>query len=268
MAIARKLSFVGLALMGVVAGVSAAEAVTYKFYGGVSPPSAAYTGPYSEPGTIYAATAGDPTLCPTPAGSCPGTDLLTDPMVFGSPFPGSPGVTATAPGDLVVVWNDLAPNYGGLGVGALSQGSDADQIEGGDILTLTFDFAVTLTGVATLFDGPHTPFGAGFPDVQSVSDAADASPSVIAFMLSVDGGAYAPVLFNTANMVGGLSIDGTIFSFMQAENSPSFYVSALAIAPPGVPPPPVPIPAAFPLFASALAGLGLWGRRRRPASAG
>jgi hypothetical protein len=74
------------------------------------------------------------------------------------------------------VWDDLSPLYGGLGVGFTSEGSDADQIAGADVLTLTFPTPVILMGVGTLFDHNHTAFGTGFPDGAAVAAADLLSP--------------------------------------------------------------------------------------------
>jgi hypothetical protein len=87
----------------------------------------------------------------------PGADVVTSPLNFTSTLV---AVTATSAGTATAVWGDFTPNFGGLG---LDTGTGDDQIEGGGILRLHFASAVTLTGVATLFDPAHAPFGSGNP---------------------------------------------------------------------------------------------------------
>lgn len=228
-----------------------AGAVTYaKFYNG----STSYSGPFSGTGTVYDATKSLTTDCPGGAGSCPG-DVIGDPLTFSV----GPGITATSPTSSV--WDDLTPDYGGLGVGPGSP-SDADQIASaaGDVLTLTFDSEVRLTGVGTLFASGHTPFGAGFASPSDVSGA-----SGIVFSLTVDGTAHS-VSFDDANNMA-LLLTGTIFEFSALSDNPDFYVSALSF---DNPPPvgQVPIPGALPLFAGGLGALGLLGWRRTRRHAG
>jgi hypothetical protein len=245
---------------------SPAGAVTYaKFYTGGD----GYTGPYNSSGTVYEATKGLSTNCPS-VGSCPSSDVLADPMLFTSL-----GITATAPGSVTVngtiyqkrVWDDLAPPFGGLGAGRTQEGSGADQIEGSDELVLAFSSSVKLTGVGTLFAGAHTPFGSGYPTVSSVSTAAATIQFQMAVCVLGICSSYSPFSFALANAIG-LSLTGDTFKFMQLTGNPSFYVSALAYevcGPPGAAcaPPQVPIPGALPLFATGLIGLAWLGRRRK-----
>ena len=142
---------------------------TYTFYTG----GAGYTGPYSTPDTmLYDATKGYPTDCPTANPGCgaddiyAGTDPGTDPLVFsGLMVYGLPDSPSTR-----YVWDDLAPPYGGLGVGkGQDPDSETDQIAGYDVLELVFATPVTLTSVATLFASAHTGFGPGFPDESAVT---------------------------------------------------------------------------------------------------
>jgi hypothetical protein len=240
-----------LAFASLVAFAAPADAVTFaKFYSG----GVGYTGPFSGPGTVYDATKGLVTDCPT--GGCPGGDVVGDPLAF----PGL-GITGTAsPGS---VWDDLSPNFGGLGVGT-GDPSDTDQIAGSDVLTLAFSSTVNLSGIGTLFATAHTPFGTGF---ETVTDVAAAVGS-IAFEVSVNGGAFASVAFALANSMG-LDLEGSTFAFRQLSGNPQFYISALAYevcGPVGAPcaeePPPIPIPGALPLFLTGLGLVGLLARRR------
>ena len=242
---------IGLAAILVLAGAfgSPAGAVSLyaKFYTGTT----GYGGPFSGAGTVYDNTKSLSTNCPT-TGSC-SSDNVASSLVFSGP-----GITATAN----KVWDDLSPNFGGLGVGSGSP-SDTDQIAGSDVLNIAFNTSVTLTGVGTLFASAHEDFGPGFSTVSAV-----ASASNIAFLLSVDGGAFNPIDFGLANSMS-LALIGTTFAFEQAQGSPSYYVSALSYAtcggPTGCAPPPstTPLPATLPLFATGLGGLGLFGWRRK-----
>jgi hypothetical protein len=125
-------------------------------------------------------------------------------------------------------------------------GSDGDDnINGSNVLTLTFATPVTLKGVATLFDPGHSPFGSG-------------NPLTGDFLLSVNGGTFNMVTFATANDEG-LNLYGTSFAFEEDSSSTgdvTFYVSALEYQN-------TPIPAALPLFASGLGVIGLLLRRRK-----
>lgn len=261
-----RLSFlfvVGLA--AVLASPAGAATIYAKFYKGGS----GYTGPFNGAGTVYDATKGLATDCPTTPSGCGSGDRLADPMIFGGK-----GITATAGPDSRYVnnmpWNDLSPNFGGLGVGTGSP-SDSDQIALTDVLTLTFSTQIELTGVATLFDAGHTPFGTGFPDGNAVKTANQANP--LTFLLSVDtidGGAFHAYTFNAANMMQ-LTLTGTVFKFMQnAGQNPEYYVSAVSYITcgpngAGCAPPPgqTPIPGALPLFSGGVGLIGLLGWRRK-----
>jgi hypothetical protein len=243
-----------LALMAFGAPARAMTTYYAKFYNG----GAGYSGPFSGVGSIYDHTKSFSTTCPA-VGTCLQDNIAT-PLAFG----GTVGITATAGGGLHnKVWDDLSPNFGGLGVGTGSR-NDTDQIAGRDVLSLAFNSTVTLTGVGTLFASGHEPFGSGFDDPSDIDGS-------IAFLLKVDGGNYNPVTFALANSAL-LSLTGKTFSFMQKEDSPEFYVSALSYqtscggpgqgcALPGT----TPLPASLPLFATALGALALlgFGRKRR-----
>jgi hypothetical protein len=222
---------------------SPASATTFiKFYNGTGSPTAP-TGPFTGAGTVYNDTKSLSTNCPVGSGPPCGSDVLSTTMTF----QGASAAGLTASVNNYKVWDDLAPNYGGLGVGTGTSGSDTDdQINGSNILTLTFINKITLVGVATLFDTNHTPFGG--------------SPATDSFLLSIDGGGFFAVTFANANNEL-LNYTGNVFAFEQKSGNADFYVSALAYNA-------TPIPAALPLFATGLGTLGLVGwRRKRKAAA-
>ena len=199
-------------------------------------------------------TEGLTTLCPSGHAGCGSGDVIADPLSFS-------GLTVTSPSGTSGVnapWDDTVPNFGGIGVSddSAAGGTGDDQITDSEILALTFDSPTTLTGVGTLFDNGHATFGANFADAAAVQAVA----SSIVFQMMVSGpgcvgtcDTWFNVLFQDANNMA-LNLTGTTFSFMQAAQNPEFYVSAVTT---------VPVPAALPLFASGLAGLGWLSRRRR-----
>jgi hypothetical protein len=204
-----------------------AKADSIKFFTGTT----GYTGPFNGAGTVYNAIQNNTTACPG-GGSCGATDVISTPQSFTSV--GGQGLTATA---VTAVWNDLTPPFGGLGV----QGSPtdtSDQIDPGELLTIHFSVPVTLTGVATLFDPNHTPFGSG-------------SPLTGSFLLN-----GVATTFASANMAMLLLGPLTDFTFGAIAGQPTYYVSGLIFNP-------VPIPGAAWLFASGIAGIAALTRRRR-----
>jgi hypothetical protein len=221
-----------------------ADSVAVFYTGGTG-----YTGPFSGPGTVYAATSGSPINCPTQAG-CPGADVVQPTLNFTST---SVAITATPAGaGTPNVWGDFTPNFGGLG---LDTGNGDDQIEGTGILRLHFASAVTLTGVATLFDDAHTPFGSGNPLTGS-------------FLFCAGNSACTPgthVTFseaNSANGTLGTPSTGTDFAFAELNGTGGnveYYVSGLTYNR-------VPGPiagAGLPGLVTACGGLLVLARRRR-----
>jgi hypothetical protein len=234
---------------------SSADATTYvKFYtdAGNTHGYGNAGDAFSGVGTLYynmttpgsGATA-TPTTCPT-AGSC-SADNFTSPQIFN--LAGGLHLTVTANTGMSV-WNDLTPNFGGIGVGTGSSGADTnDQINGTNVLTLTFSSSVHLTGVATLFDGAHTPFGNGSPT------------SLTTGFFLLNGSATS---FSSAN-TNSLDLIGSVFTFAEdGVNDPQFYVSGLAYDTTGTGNSgTTPLPAALPLFAGGLGVMGLFARRRK-----
>ena len=151
----------------------------------------------------------------------------------------------------------MTPAFGGLGLQTASgpAGTGDDQIEGSGVLNLHFASAVTLTGVATLFDFPHDDFGSGNPLTGS-------------FLFCAGNSACTPgtqVTFseaNSANGTLGTPSTGTDFAFAELNGTGGnveFYVSALTYNP--VPGPIV--GAGLPGLIAACGGLLALVRRRR-----
>ena len=205
-----------------------ANADSIKFFSGTT----GYTGPFSGAGTVYQAIQNNATACPGGGSGCAGgPDIVSTPQNF------SGGITASA---VTAVYNDLQPNFAGLGVQSSITG-DTDQIDVGETLTIHFNSVVTLLGVATLFDANHVPFGPGFPDNSNITGANT-------FLLN-----GVITTFNAANMLL-LSITGQDFTFQARAGQPSFYVGGLITTP---------IPGAVWLFGSGIAGIAALTRRRR-----
>ena len=229
------------ALLLTVGGASANE---LKFFSGTS----GYTGDFSGTGTVYNTINGDPLTCA--GNTCltgnPPPDKIGTPQTYGL---GSSGLTATATTGGVSnnVWDDTSPAFGGIGVGLSEASGQNDNIDGTDILTLTFNQSVELTGIATLFDPAHGTFDNGNPLTGS-------------FLLN---GHEVSFLAANTELLGALSFTtGTTFTFaVDGTLNPSFYVSGLTFLP-GASVTPTPLPGAVGLFASGLVGLIGLGRRR------
>jgi hypothetical protein len=249
----RTLLTASLLTAGLALTPSLASATTYlKFYEG----GTGYTSAFGGAGTIYDATKGLTTLCPTSAPGCGAADVLGQPLTFNT---GAVGGTLTTSATVGLpgatgrqVWDDLVPNYGGLGVNSIGAVGNSDNIEGAEVLKLSFANTVTLTGIGTLFDPGHAGFGSNFATAASVTAAA----STIDFQLSLDGINWTDISFLTAN-TNGLSFTGNNFYVRQdvtGAADPSFYVGALAITA-------VPEPASWAMFLVGFGGIGFMMRR-------
>jgi hypothetical protein len=239
------LATTALAALALAAPVSADAATVLKFFSGGS----GYTGAFSGSNTVYNSIVTIP-VTQTCANNAVCGSLANDPISASQTYgAGTSGLTATANG--LNVWDDISPNFGGLGVGTgETTGTDTnDNIDGSNLLTLTFNTRVTLTGIATLFDSAHGDFGGGNPLTGS-------------FLLGVDGGAAVSTSFASANLAL-LSLTGTVFTF--AENgtgNPTFYVSGVSFNS-GQSLTPTPLPGALAMFGGGLLGLGALLRRKR-----
>jgi hypothetical protein len=270
-----RLALAGGFIVAIASIASPASADSVRFWLGDS----GYGGVFNGAGTVYNDLKANATNCANTDAACtdPGHTALYPDDSGAADFTGtsltftSSGRTITATTDTTFannkVWDDMQPHYAGLGVGSgtdctsnCGAGNDGnDQINGSNILKLNFDTKVTLTGVATLFDSGHTPFGNNVPTNNT---------STAKFKISLnDGVSWIEVLFTDANLknLGAYDLDSTDFWFMEdGDSNPQFYVSALewstdTINLLGN----TPLPAALPLFASGLGALGLLGLRRK-----
>ena len=231
-----------LASFGSPAG---ADSVAVFFTGGGG---YALTNPFSGPGTVYAAISASPVNCPNPVAGCPGADVEAATLNYTS----TPvAITATSSGAVDVI-ADYQPAFGGMG---LNTGNGDDQIEGTGILRLHFASAVTLTGVATLFDPGHAPFGNGDPLTGSFLFCAGNSACTPTTQVSFSAA-------NSADGTLGTASTGTDFAFAQligTGGNVEYYVSGLTwTAVPG----PI-VGAGLPGLIAACGGLLALARRRR-----
>lgn len=222
-----------LAVGSFVAIGSSAGADTLRFYTNTG----TYTGQWN---TSAAFTDVNPA-----AKSCPTVGTCTSDNIQATEFFTSAGgvsVTASVNGNNGV-WGDYAPSFGGLGVSSSkTSASGDDQIDAGQILTLSFSTSINLLGVLTLFDSAHSPFNGNV-----------ATGNIVINGIIVS-------LSNANNeTLGGLFSNVTSLAFSIGANSgvdPEYYVSGLVFSA-------TPIPAALPLFATGVGALGLLGWRRK-----
>jgi hypothetical protein len=217
-----------------------------------------YTGLFSGANTVYHA-AEFPTSTPKAncTGSCNGVsgDIIQTSITFNT----TDQITATT--NATNVWLDQTPNFAGIGLQTASgsPGTGDDQIEGAGVLHFHFATAVILTGVATLFDPGHAPFGSGFSTNQSILGAEH-------FSFCAANGSCSPSTLETftfANTFGDAfnTTPDTDFFFKSSDNV-NFYVSALSFQPdPAGAPGPV-VGAGFPGMLTILVGSLMWWRRK------
>jgi hypothetical protein len=276
----------GVSALGFAVDARAAT-FAYKLYDGGS----GYTGPFAGPGTVYdltkslamdtAATGSTVNLKPEKG------DYVAERIVYGGSN-GRPAMTATA--GTMHVWQDIAPTFGGLGVGHAFVASGHDEVDGADVLRLSFDGPLQLRGVATLFVDNHEEsnftasapkpgkkakrvkgrivkvktargwtrmFKSSIPPRSIVRDNLKLYDSM-SFLLAVDGGPWQTVKFTDSNNML-LNFYGSVFEFKQASGSEDFYLSALMVN--------APIPGAALLFLTGLGGIAAAGKLKRARAA-
>jgi len=203
---------------------------------------------------------GDPLYVGSLAGTdyCAGVDNCGSSMSFNTYYGGTLKATASDDANGVinktnaVVYQDLSPLLGGLGVGSTTvdtkgktvlTGSNPDEINWGDALTLTFAKTVTVVGFH-FFDGDHT--------LTNPGETA---------MISIDGGAW-----NTISLASYVTADkskwltGKSFSFKVSGNKncyDDFYLGAIKITSA------IPEPAHYALMMAGLLCVGGVSARRR-----
>jgi len=210
-----------------------------RFYGPSGGSDATYTG-------------GQPTyLGSVGTNYCSGVDRCGEPMTFSTLIGGALTVEASDDGNGRVnttngiVIQDLAPNYGGLGVisrngqGLLTGG---DEINYGDTLTLTFANTVKIVGFH-FWDKDHSGADLNWGDK---------------FGLKIDAGATQAVNLTHFPWYGaGSTLIGNTFTFNY--NNEDYYLGAIKIAAVT----PVPEPQTYALMLAGLGAVGFAARRRR-----
>lgn len=194
---------------------------------------------------------------PTKIGSvstdyCSGSDVCGEPMSFSTLIGGALTVTASDDGNKAVnstngiVYQDLSPTYGGLGVmsrndstGALAGG---DEINLGDTLTLSFANTVKIVGFH-FWDKNHQSYDLNSGDT---------------FSLSINGGAAQTLSLSNFPWYGaGSTLVGNSFTF--GFTNEDYYVGAIKMA--AVPA--VPEPQTYALMLAGLGAVAFVARRRR-----
>jgi hypothetical protein len=249
----RTLSTLVLASLALL-GPAAAQAAPYGIAtdNGMTWEQVRFYGPAGGANSDYAA--GQPIYYGTvPVDRCAGTDICGEAMTFDTKFGGL--LTATAPdvfsGYQSIVYQDLSPNYGGLGVVKYKTPtrndpdglSGADEINNGEKLTLTFANTVKVVGFH-FFDKDHR---------QSDLSSSDK------FFLSVNGAANQALSFGGGYpwYGAGSTLIGNTFTFTYKNED--FYLGAIKIQ---AVTPPIPEPETYALMLGGLLAMGFMARRR------
>lgn len=142
----------------------------------------------------------------------------------------------------------LAGRFDGIGISP----SSGDEIGGSERLTITFDSAVNVTRIdfLDLFKD-----SSGYESARVTADGTETVFSATA--MNIDGGYYTTTTTGRGGFTGITSLTFEASGLgNDSDGIEDFALAAVEVAA-------VPIPAALPLFLSALAGLGFVGFRRR-----
>jgi hypothetical protein len=210
-----------------------------------------FYGPSSGADSTY--TGGQPTYLGSVASdACSGADRCGEPMTFATQLGGALTVTASDDGNGMqnntngIVYQDLSPTYGGLGVMSRNESTGAmtggDEINKGDTLTLSFANAVKIVGFH-FWDKDHQSNDLNNGDT---------------FSLSVNGGAAQTLSLSNFPWYGASStLVGNSFTF--GFTNEDYYLGAIKVS--AVPA--VPEPQTYALMLAGLGAVMFMARRRR-----
>jgi hypothetical protein len=243
----QRLALTGLALLGTAAAQAAPYGIATD--NGMTWEQVRFYGPAGSANSDYAA--GQPIYYGSvPVDRCTGTDICGEAMTFDTQFGGLLTVTApdTKAGYQSIVYQDLSPNYGGLGVAQYKPSTNtlyasADEINSGESLTLSFANTVKVVGLH-FFDKDHNQI-----DLNSTDK----------FYLSVNGAANQALSFGGGYPWYGSSstLIGNSFSF--SYKNEDYYLGAIKIQ---AVTPPIPEPETYALMLGGLLAMGFMARRR------
>ena len=167
--------------------------------------------------------------------SCGGVDVCDFTLTLAGTPGGTLTATGTGGGNAARVIEDLEPNLGGLGVLNSLTDSSSDNIQSGDVLTLVFQTAVSISQLILYSD-------------HEIAD----------FNITINGTNYA---VNDSTLTFDTPLLGTNFVFGYVDRQ--YYVSAMTL---DSPPQNIPEPGTLSLLGLGLGGLRFMARRRSSAA--